>query len=86
MGAGIMKPQNDSRQEGNRYTESEPKSSSDGGNPKGIPILRCGKCKEMSMYWKKEYHAKKKEDFSWRCPNCKDLISQSTVKQVGVFK
>ena len=50
----------------------------------GIPIMRCGKCKNQSIHWTKEFHDKK--EFSYRCPNCKDLIDKNAVKQVGVFK
>lgn len=41
--------------------------------------LICGKCGTKQLMHKIPY-GKKKEEFSWWCPNCKDKISRSAVK------
>ena len=43
--------------------------------------LICGKCNTKQEMTKK-FYGKKKNEFSWYCPNCNDLISQSAVKEV----
>ena len=41
--------------------------------------LICGKC-NTKQEMTKRFYGKKKNEFSWYCPNCDDLISQRAVK------
>ena len=50
------------------------------GMNKEISKLICGKCNTLQEMTK-VYYGKKKFEFSWHCPNCDDLISQSAVKE-----
>jgi hypothetical protein len=43
--------------------------------------LICGKCGTEQIMFKR-FYGKKENEFSWYCPKCNDLISQSAVREV----
>jgi RNase P subunit RPR2 len=43
--------------------------------------LICGKCNTEQIMFKR-FYGKKENEYSWYCPKCNDLISQSAVREV----